>query len=42
MSTSLTLQAVLFDMDGTLCETEPAWMNAERAMAAAVRRHLDP
>ena len=28
------LQAVLFDMDGTLCETEPAWMNAERAMAA--------
>jgi HAD superfamily hydrolase (TIGR01509 family) len=29
------LAAVLFDMDGTLCETEPAWMNAERAMAAA-------
>jgi HAD superfamily hydrolase (TIGR01509 family) len=29
------LAAVLFDMDGTLCETEPAWMNAELAMAAA-------
>jgi HAD superfamily hydrolase (TIGR01509 family) len=29
------LAAVLFDMDGTLCETEPAWMNAERAMAEA-------
>ena len=28
------IRAVLFDMDGTLCETEPAWMNAERAMAA--------
>jgi HAD superfamily hydrolase (TIGR01509 family) len=27
------LQAVLFDMDGTLCETEPAWMAAEHAMA---------
>jgi HAD superfamily hydrolase (TIGR01509 family) len=24
----------LFDMDGTLCETEPAWMHAEHAMAA--------
>lgn len=29
------LQAVLFDMDGTLCETEPAWMTAEHAMAEA-------
>ncbi|MFY9915854.1 MAG: HAD family phosphatase [Nocardioidaceae bacterium] len=28
------LQAVLFDMDGTLCETEPAWMAAEQAIAA--------
>jgi HAD superfamily hydrolase (TIGR01509 family) len=27
------LQAVLFDMDGTICETEPAWMTAEQAMA---------
>jgi HAD superfamily hydrolase (TIGR01509 family) len=26
---------VLFDMDGTLCETEPAWMECERAMAQA-------
>jgi len=28
------LQAVLFDMDGTICDTEPAWMAAEHAMAA--------
>ncbi len=28
-----SLQAVLFDMDGTLCETEPAWMRAEQDMA---------
>lgn len=27
------LQAVLFDMDGTLCDTEPAWMAAEFALA---------
>jgi len=27
------LQAVLFDMDGTLCDTEPAWLAAENAMA---------
>ncbi|MBA2444759.1 MAG: HAD family phosphatase [Nocardioidaceae bacterium] len=27
------LQAVLFDMDGTLCDTEPVWMAAELAMA---------
>lgn len=27
------LEAVLFDMDGTLCETEPAWMRAEQDMA---------
>jgi HAD superfamily hydrolase (TIGR01509 family) len=28
------LQAVLFDMDGTLCDTEAAWMAAEFALAA--------
>jgi len=28
------LQAVLFDMDGTLCDTEPSWMAAEHDMAA--------
>lgn len=27
------LQAVLFDMDGTVCDTEPSWMAAEFAMA---------
>lgn len=27
------LQAVLLDMDGTLCDTEPLWMAAELAMA---------
>jgi HAD superfamily hydrolase (TIGR01509 family) len=27
------LQAVLFDMDGTLCDTEPAWLAAEFALA---------
>lgn len=27
------LQAVLFDMDGTICDTEPAWMAAEFALA---------
>jgi HAD superfamily hydrolase (TIGR01509 family) len=27
------LQAVLFDMDGTLCDTEPAWMACETRMA---------
>lgn len=27
------LQAVLFDMDGTLCDTEPSWMAAEQDMA---------
>ncbi len=30
------IQAVLFDMDGTLCDTEPAWMASERDLA---RRH---
>lgn len=29
------LHAVLFDMDGTICDTEPAWMAAEHAMAEA-------
>lgn len=28
-----SLEAVLFDMDGTLCDTEPAWMAAEWAIA---------
>lgn len=28
------LQAVLFDMDGTICDSEPSWMASERAMAA--------
>jgi HAD superfamily hydrolase (TIGR01509 family) len=27
------LQGLLLDMDGTLCDTEPAWMACERAMA---------
>jgi HAD superfamily hydrolase (TIGR01509 family) len=27
------LQAVLFDMDGTICDTEPAWMATEHRMA---------
>ncbi len=27
------MQAVLFDMDGTLCESEPAWISAEFALA---------
>ncbi len=27
------LQAVLFDLDGTVCDTEPSWMAAEFAMA---------
>lgn len=27
------LRAVLFDMDGTLCDSEPAWIAAEQAMA---------
>jgi len=28
------LQAVLFDMDGTLCDTEPSWIAAEHDLAA--------
>ena len=28
----LTLQAVLFDMDGTLVDTEPYWIAAEYAL----------
>jgi HAD superfamily hydrolase (TIGR01509 family) len=38
------LQAVLFDMDGTLCETETAWISAEFEMArrnAATWSHED-
>jgi HAD superfamily hydrolase (TIGR01509 family) len=31
-STGKTLQAVLFDMDGTLVDTEPYWMAAEFAL----------
>lgn len=27
------LRAVLFDMDGTICDTEPAWLAAEFALA---------
>jgi HAD superfamily hydrolase (TIGR01509 family) len=27
------LEGLLFDMDGTLCDTEPSWMACERAMA---------
>ncbi len=27
------LQGVLFDMDGTLCDSEPAWMAAEHTLA---------
>ncbi|MEJ7705895.1 MAG: HAD family phosphatase [Nocardioidaceae bacterium] len=27
------LRGVLFDMDGTLCDTEPCWMAAEQAIA---------
>lgn len=30
----MTLGAVLFDMDGTLVDTEPYWMAAERALVA--------
>ncbi len=33
VSTVSSLQAVLFDMDGTICDTEPAWMAAEHAIA---------
>jgi HAD superfamily hydrolase (TIGR01509 family) len=29
-----SLQAVLWDMDGTLVDTEPVWMEAEHALAA--------
>ena len=38
------LQAVLFDMDGTLCDTEPAWIAAEFDLArsyAAEWSHAD-
>lgn len=31
---ALDLSAVLFDMDGTLLDTEPAWMGAEARLAA--------
>ncbi|MDT4985518.1 MAG: hypothetical protein QOF95_3008, partial [Pseudonocardiales bacterium] len=30
--TGLALQAVLFDMDGTLVDTEPYWIAAEYAL----------
>jgi HAD superfamily hydrolase (TIGR01509 family) len=30
----MTLSAVLFDMDGLLVDTEPAWMRAERSVVA--------
>ena len=33
MSDVLDLAAVLFDMDGTLCDTETGWMAAERDIA---------
>lgn len=33
-NTGLTLQAVLFDMDGTLVDTEPYWIAAEYALVA--------
>jgi HAD superfamily hydrolase (TIGR01509 family) len=32
--TCRALQAVLWDMDGTLVDTEPVWMGAEHALAA--------
>jgi HAD superfamily hydrolase (TIGR01509 family) len=32
--TQRMLQAVLWDMDGTLVDTEPVWMGAEHALAA--------
>ena len=34
MTRPLELDAVLFDMDGTLIDTEPAWMAAESRLAA--------
>ncbi len=33
--TSPTLAAVLWDMDGTLVDTEPYWMNAETPLVEA-------
>ncbi|MEJ7742956.1 MAG: HAD hydrolase-like protein [Nocardioidaceae bacterium] len=30
---SMQLRAVLFDLDGTVCDTEPCWMAAEHAIA---------
>lgn len=35
MAPNHELQGVLFDMDGTICDTEPCWIEAEHRMAAA-------
>ena len=35
-------RAVLWDMDGTLVDTEPYWIDAEFELAEEARRHLEP
>lgn len=35
-----SFEAILFDMDGTLVDSEPAWFAAERALAAVHGVHL--